>query len=860
MGLPSGIRIPKSGRLFRVFVTLLVAGTALAGGTFSQLAPQAHAYTPDAFVMVVKTDNPGVSDALSFTIPTTGTGYSYNVDCNDDGTNEITARTTSYTCVYGSAGTYTVAITGTFPRIYFNNGGDKQKLLEVQQWGTGAWMSMANAFYGASNMHVTAMDAPNLAGVTSLAGMFRTATVFNEDINHWNTANVTSLAQAFYGATAFNQPLNNWDTSNVTTLSETFYGATAFNQPIGSWDTSKVTSFYRTFRGASGFNELLASWNIGAATTLAEMFYGAVAYNHDMTSWNTANVTTLSQTFRGASSFNGDIAGWDTSKVTSMYYMFYYASSFNRQVGSWDTSSVTNMSWMFAYANSFNQPINYWDVSNVTDMRAIFTHCYIFNQPLDNWDTSSLVSLYGMFAHATKFNQNINNWDVSKSTSMGNLFLRATSFNQPLDNWDTSSMTTMYQTFLGADSFNQSLNAWNTSSVTSMEYTFYSAKSFNQPLDGWDVSNVTIMSGMFYGAGAFNQDISGWNVSSVVDVSSMFHSAVSFNHNLGAWNISNVANMEAMFDYSGFKAYEITLDGWASHTIPSNITLGAAGVTYCNEASRAALIAAPNNWTINDGGYCPPTSVRPVNLEVVKTSNPVFSGIATANRTVNIAIDGASRTVVADASGMFSFTTVTPLSDGWHNVTMSSTDSQGTPGAAVTLAIYVIADSTSAVSGDSQSPTITWPQAPKIMTDSDWSLTATGSASFSRRLSSEAVSFNDKIWVTGGRGSSPYKNDLIIYLNDIWSSPDGVSWTEELTIAPWTARYNHQTVVFNDKMWLFGGQTGSTAATRVNDIWSSDDGTTSHIEQISAGRSFLMSSSLFSAEFLLVWLTLFCIP
>ena len=36
-----------------------------------------------------------------------------------------------------------------FPRIYFNNGGDRQKLLTIEQWGTGKWTSMNSAFMAA---------------------------------------------------------------------------------------------------------------------------------------------------------------------------------------------------------------------------------------------------------------------------------------------------------------------------------------------------------------------------------------------------------------------------------------------------------------------------------------------------------------------------------------------------------------------------------------------------------------------------------------------------------------------------------------------------------------------------------------
>lgn len=86
------------------------------------------------FVIVVKTDNPGASSGTQFTIPTTGSGYNYNVDCNNDGADEATGVTGNYTCNYASSGIYTIRIkdnsgAGTgFPRIYFNNSGDRLKL------------------------------------------------------------------------------------------------------------------------------------------------------------------------------------------------------------------------------------------------------------------------------------------------------------------------------------------------------------------------------------------------------------------------------------------------------------------------------------------------------------------------------------------------------------------------------------------------------------------------------------------------------------------------------------------------------------------------------------------------------------
>jgi hypothetical protein len=122
------------------------------------------------FLITVKTDNPGTSSTTQFTVPTAGGGYNYNVDCNNNGSLEATAQTGNYTCNYHVAETVTIRIednsgAGTgFPRIYFNNGGDRLKLLTIDQWGTGKWTSMNSAFSGCANLGGRQTTAP-----TSLA-------------------------------------------------------------------------------------------------------------------------------------------------------------------------------------------------------------------------------------------------------------------------------------------------------------------------------------------------------------------------------------------------------------------------------------------------------------------------------------------------------------------------------------------------------------------------------------------------------------------------------------------------------------------------------------------------------------------
>jgi surface protein len=264
----------------------------------------------DDFVITVKTDNGGTSTNTQFTIPTTGSGYNYNVDCNNDGSDEITGAAGDYTCDYASAGTYTIRIKdntglGTgFPRIYFYYGGDKYKLLTIEQWGTGLWTSMSAAFAGCSNLAGQATDAPDLSNVTDMNHMFTNASTFNQDINSWDTSTVTDMSYMFASASSFNQDISSWDTSNVMNMQSMFNDASAFDQDISSWDTANVTNMYAMFNDASAFNQ-------------------------DIGSWNTTSVTDMNAMFSGASVFNQDIGGWNTSNVTNMRYMFYLTEAWS---------------------------------------------------------------------------------------------------------------------------------------------------------------------------------------------------------------------------------------------------------------------------------------------------------------------------------------------------------------------------------------------------------------------------------------------------------------------------------------------------------------------------------------------------
>ncbi len=219
----------------------------------------AFCYTATDFVITVDTSIAGASTATQFTLPTTGSGYNYNIYCDiDDATAVVaTAQNGNFTCNYASAGIYTIRIednTGLltgFPRIYFNNSGDKDKIIAVNQWGSGIWSSMNGAFYGASNLLIKATDTPELSGVTDMSLMFTGATLANPNTNGWNTSNVDNMSSMFASASAANPDTSTWNTANVTDMSSMFLNATSAQPNTSSWDVSGVNSFANMFLGVT---------------------------------------------------------------------------------------------------------------------------------------------------------------------------------------------------------------------------------------------------------------------------------------------------------------------------------------------------------------------------------------------------------------------------------------------------------------------------------------------------------------------------------------------------------------------------------------------------------------------------------
>ncbi|MBX2827382.1 MAG: BspA family leucine-rich repeat surface protein [Flavobacteriaceae bacterium] len=551
------------------------------------------------------------SAAEQLTIPTNTTlSYNYTVDWGD-GTQ--TNETGNATHTYTTAGVYTITIEGTFPQIYFNDTGDKDKILTIEQWGDIGWSSMEDAFYGCSNLTYNATDIPDLSLVSNMNDMFRGCSVFNGAIGNWNLNGVTNVSGMFLNATLFNQPLNNWDVSTVTNM-RFLFSNTSFNQNIDSWDVSNVINMGSLFEGNSNFNQDISSWNTGNVQFMGFMFKGASTFNQDISGWNTSSVTKMESTFENAIAFDYSLGDWNIGSVNNMVSMLggsgLSVANYDATLQGWEAQTPVNNITLGAaglvYCTSEVARENLINNSGWTiigDTEDIFCDSGAFittwqsNNSGGSEDNEIIVPGIGTYSIGWEEIGNPTNTGVMEANGTttvaltnpgtyrvfinGDISQIRFAFGEDrlkiltVESWGDIAWTSMENAFAGCNnltiaatdvpnlagvtdcsnmftqctSLTGNLDAWDVSQVQSMHFMF-ALSSYNEALNSWDVGNATDMSGMFLFSN-FNQPINNWNVGNVLDMGEMFLGS-SFNQDIGSWNVSNVTLMAAMFENSAF--------------------------------------------------------------------------------------------------------------------------------------------------------------------------------------------------------------------------------------------------------------------------------------------------------------------
>jgi surface protein len=438
------------------------------------------------------------------------------------------------------------------------------------------WNRNGSPIASATTSSYTLVQADSASAITCVV----TATnAFGSTPSTSNTLTTPTYATAF---------TSTWAVTAGETITLPYEGAGTYSGTIDWGDSSTSTNSYanrtHTYVGAGTYTISIT----GVTTGFRFANTGSKLNIRTITNWGTLMLGNSGTYFQGCSNLTlTTVAGTlDLTGTTDFFQIFGSCGSLTtvNGINSWNTSAVTNMYQMFYGCSNFNQALSF--------------------------NTGAVTTMVGMFQFCTSFNSSLT-FNTALVTSMSFMFFQDSQFNTAPTFSSTAAVTTMQSMFRDCSSFNKALSL-NTGAVTTMYQMFSGATAFNQDISGWNTGSAQFFYGMFENAAAFNQNISGWNTTAGTNMEVMFNGATAFNQNLGSWNVANVTNFVGFMSTktpATFSAANLDAiyNGWSAQSVqPSiNISFGTAKFTSAATAARAALIAAPKNWTITDGGQQP---------------------------------------------------------------------------------------------------------------------------------------------------------------------------------------------------------------------------------------------------------------
>ena len=549
------------------------------------------------FITTWKTDNPGTSTSTEITIPTTGGGYNYDVDWNNDGVFDEFGITGNVTHDFGTAGTYEIRIKGDFPRIYFNNGGDEMKITEVSQWGTISWSSMELAFFGCENLTVTATDIPDLSGVLSMSSMFRICHQFNTNIDSWDVSTVSDMSHIFRGCTSLNQPFNSWNVANVTNMQSMFDGADIFNQSLSNWNTGNVSNMFNTFYTCNQLNQNFGNWDISQVSSMSNMFgycnsLSVANYDSTLIAWSAQTL------------LNGVEFGANTSEYC--------------QADEERASIVSTYGWVIVDGGqdcTGEEFISTWNTSNIgtsgTTEITIPTTGTGYNYDVD-WDNDGTFDEFNINGDLTHDFGAAGTYTIRIKGDFPRIYFNNSGDRQKIlsvDAWGTIEWTDFTQSFFGCS--NLIVAATDTPDLSGVTST---ALSFRE-------TNV-------------NAGFENWDMSTINDATDMFHSVTLSTSN-----------------------YDALLISWNAQALQAGVTFGGGNSMYCaGEDARTNMISA-DGWFITDGGIDDVIAPTPD----VATLPDVTAECEVSSLTGPTATDNCSSTVTITNDAVFPITEGTTL-------------------------------------------------------------------------------------------------------------------------------------------------------------------------------------------------------
>jgi len=178
--------------------------------------------TSVVFRLEIDTTIAGTTGVGNFELRGAGTRQ-YTVDWGDG--NVSTGLTGDVTHTYAVAGIYTISVAGLFPRVFYNNLGDKDKVKKILSFGDIVWGSFAQAFRG--------------CGITDINGVIANGQAVTGFFIAFTNNQINTIPQGFFD----NCPL-------VIDFSGCFRDNQIDQIPQNLFDNNPlVTNFGATFRG-----------------------------------------------------------------------------------------------------------------------------------------------------------------------------------------------------------------------------------------------------------------------------------------------------------------------------------------------------------------------------------------------------------------------------------------------------------------------------------------------------------------------------------------------------------------------------------------------------------------------------------
>ena len=506
----------------------------------------------------------------------TSLSYNYNIDWDNDGSWDDVNVTVPISMDFGTTDTFTIRISGDFPRILIGNSDDRMLLNSVDQWGTQAWNTMEDAFNDCQNLKSIPRDTPDLSMVTSMKHAFRSCLPLKGNVAGWDVSNVTDMADAFYNCYEFEgHGVETWDVSNVTTLWQTFAYCLEFNGNVENWDVSNVQYMYRTFYSGKTFDRNLGGWDISNTTFMTSMLressMSTEKYDSTLMGWNrldpgeTQIPTGISF---DAPPLRYCLAGSARDSLNTIY-------GWTIQDDGLACPEDIILDWK----------INHNHADQLVTVPTFPGETYLYDV---DWDNDGIFDTLGITGDFTHDYGTTGTFRMRVRGSFPRFYFNGRAEGVKLYNivqWGQGQWTSMAHAFEGCGYL--------------VLDTVYGAP---------DLSLVTDMTCMF--KGSIGPGYLKWDLSKVQTFDSMFADVLFVPEELPQIDISSAQSMLGMFSGTLMTTdqYDSLLTGWnrldpGEMQIPANLTFDGGPNNHCTSTEAKNSLKNVHGWAINDDGH-----------------------------------------------------------------------------------------------------------------------------------------------------------------------------------------------------------------------------------------------------------------